>query len=179
MKPPGNNDETTDRYRGALLGLAAGDAVGTTLEFRPPGSFDPIQDMAGGGPFGLKPGQWTDDTAMALCLADSLLARRGFDAADQMDRYTRWHREGYLSSTGACFDIGNTVHAALGRYAATGDPLAGSTDPQSAGNGSLMRLAPIPMTWAGDPNARHRPRRADVAKADGVLTDPSSLLFHW
>jgi len=77
---------------------------------------------------------------MALCLADSLLARRGFDGADQMDRYTRWYREGYFSSTGACFDIGNTVRAALERYAATGDPLAGSTDPQSAGNGSLMRL---------------------------------------
>ncbi|MDZ7841668.1 MAG: ADP-ribosylglycohydrolase family protein [Gammaproteobacteria bacterium] len=153
VKPTENNIDTTDRYRGALLGLAAGDAVGTALEFRPPGSFDPIQDMVGGGPFGLKPGQWTDDTAMALCLADSLLARRGFDAADQMDRYTRWYREGYLSSTGQCFDIGNTVRAALERYAATGDPLAGSTDPRSAGNGSLMRLAPIPMAWAGDPNA--------------------------
>ncbi len=55
-----------DRYRGALLGLAAGDALGTTLEFRAPGSFEPIEDMVGGGPFGLDPGEWTDDTSMAL-----------------------------------------------------------------------------------------------------------------
>lgn len=153
MEPPEDNNDTMGRYRGALLGLAAGDAVGTTLEFRQPGSFNPIQDMLGGGPFELKPGQWTDDTSMALCLAESLLARRGFDAADQMDRYTRWHQEGYLSSTGECFDIGNTVRTALDRYAATGDPMAGSTDPRSAGNGSLMRLAPIPMAYAHDPDA--------------------------
>ena len=60
---------TRDRFRGCLLGLAAGDALGTTLEFKPPGSFEPIVDMVGGGPFGLRPGQWTDDTSMALCLA--------------------------------------------------------------------------------------------------------------
>lgn len=61
-----------DRYRGALLGLAAADAVGTTLEFRPRGTFAPIDDMEGGGPFGLKAGQWTDDTSMALCLGNHL-----------------------------------------------------------------------------------------------------------
>ena len=79
-----------------------GDALGTTLEFKPPGSFEPIDDMVGGGPFRLQPGQWTDDTSMALCLATSLLECGGFDAADQMQRYVRWWREGYLSSTGSC-----------------------------------------------------------------------------
>ena len=68
-----------DRYKGCLLGLAVGDALGTTLEFRSPGSFEPIDDMIGGGPFGLKPGQWTDDTSMALCLAESLIECKGFD----------------------------------------------------------------------------------------------------
>jgi ADP-ribosyl-[dinitrogen reductase] hydrolase len=93
-----------DRYRGALLGLAAGDALGTTLEFKAPGAFEPISDMVGGGPFRLQPGQWTDDTSMALCLAESLVRCQGFDPEDQMDRYCRWWREGYMSSTGACFD---------------------------------------------------------------------------
>ena len=139
-----------DRFRGCLLGLAAGDALGTTLEFKPPGSFEPIDDMVGGGPFGLQPGQWTDDTSMALCLATSLVERGGFDATDQMQRYVRWWREGYLSSTGSCRDIGNTVSAALSRFIEHGDPYAGSTDPHSAGNGSLMRLAPVPMYLAGD-----------------------------
>ena len=125
-------------FRGCLLGLAAGDALGTTLEFKPPGTFEPIDDMVGGGTFDLQPGQWTDDTSMALCLATSLIECGGFDAADQMQRYVRWVGQGYLSSTGTCFDIGNTVSGALSRFVRHGDPYAGSTDPRSAGNGSLM-----------------------------------------
>ncbi|MDZ7703262.1 MAG: ADP-ribosylglycohydrolase family protein [Trueperaceae bacterium] len=140
-----------EHYRGALLGLAVGDALGTTLEFMPPGSFEPITDMVGGGPFGLEPGQWTDDTSMALCLADSLIRRESFDAHDQMLRYVRWYREGYLSSTGHCFDIGNTTRTALERFEKTGDAYAGSRDPNRAGNGSLMRLAPVPLAYANQP----------------------------
>ncbi|GAB4251803.1 MAG: ADP-ribosylglycohydrolase family protein [Deferrisoma sp.] len=146
----GMNSEE-DRFAGCLLGLAVGDAVGTAVEFRPPGTFEPVTDMTGGGPFGLEPGQWTDDTSMALCLADSLLEAGGFDPADQMRRYVRWWREGYRSSTDRCFDIGNTVRAALARFEATGEPFSGSTDPRSAGNGSLMRLAPVAMRYAADP----------------------------
>jgi ADP-ribosyl-[dinitrogen reductase] hydrolase len=84
-----------------------------TVEFRPRGSFEPLTDMIGGGPFGLRPGQWTDDTSMALCLAESLLVHGGFDAQDQMARYLNWWKGGYLSSTGTCFDIGTTVRSAL------------------------------------------------------------------
>ncbi len=142
-----NPSELADRYLETLLGLAIGDAVGTTLEFTTPGSFMPITDMVGGGPFGLKKGQWTDDTSMALCLAESLIQCRDFDAADQMRRYVRWWKQGHLSSTGRCFDIGTTVRAALGRFETTAEPMAGSTDPNSAGNGSLMRLAPIPLAY--------------------------------
>lgn len=145
-----NDQETRDRFRGCLVGLAVGDALGTTLEFRPPGSFDPVSDMIGKGPFDLMPGQWTDDTSMALCLAASLIERGEFDPGDQMDRYVRWWREGYMSSTGRCFDIGNTTAAALSGYETTGDPWSGPADDWSAGNGSLMRLAPVPMFFAGD-----------------------------
>lgn len=139
-----------DRYRGSLLGLACGDAVGTTLEFKRRGSFAPITDMVGGGPFNLKPGQWTDDTSMALCLAESLLHKDGFDARDQMARYLNWWQWGYLSSTGDCFDIGMTVREALTLFQNTGDPFAGSTDPYSAGNGSMMRLAPVVLFYYPD-----------------------------
>lgn len=144
-------DDHFDRFAGALLGLAVADAVGTTLEFKSPGSFTPISDMVGGGPFGLQPGQWTDDTSMALCLAASLVETQTFDPRDQMERYVRWQRDGYMSSTGVCFDIGNTVAGALRRYRQTGDPLAGSTDPHTAGNGSIMRLAPVPMAYHDNP----------------------------
>src|SRR5438874_9670654 len=111
---------TLDRYRGCLLGLAAGDALGTTLEFKAPGTFEPIDDIVGGGVFRLKPGQWTDDTSMALCLAESLLILREFDPIHQLQLYCRWWQNGYLSSTGRCFDIGNTTSAALERYLQTG-----------------------------------------------------------
>lgn len=154
----------SERYRGCLLGLACGDAVGTTVEFMPRGSFAPVTGMAGGGPFNLKAGQWTDDTSMALCLAESLLEKGGFDAADQMNRYVRWWQSGHLSSTGECFDIGMTVCAALGRYQASGDPMAGSTDRRAAGNGSLMRLAPVVLF--GFPDAE----RTDVLVADSSRT---------
>ena len=137
------NPSHLDRCAGALLGLACGDAVGTTVEFSPRGSFRPLTDMVGGGPFGLRAGQWTDDTSMALCLAESLLVKDGFDAVDQMGRYLNWWRWGYLSSTGRCFDIGGTVRAALHRYELTKDPFAGSEAPDTAGNGALMRLAPV------------------------------------
>ena len=142
--------ESRSRFLGCLTGLAVGDAVGTTLEFKPPGSFKPIADMIGGGPFHLKPGQWTDDTSMALCLAASLLEKKSFDPIDQLERYLKWYETGYMSSTGRCFDIGNTVRGALDRFKRTRAPYCGSTDPRSAGNGSLMRLAPVPMFFLGD-----------------------------
>jgi len=145
-----SNASTLDRFRGCLLGLACGDAVGTTLEFRPRGSFTPIVDMVGGGPFGLQPGQWTDDTSMALCLAESLLRHGAFNARDQMGRYLNWWRHGYLSSTGECFDIGNATREALEEYCRTQDPFAGSTRSDRAGNGSLMRLAPVAMFFHGE-----------------------------
>jgi ADP-ribosyl-[dinitrogen reductase] hydrolase len=155
---------TRSRYRGALLGLASGDALGTTLEFRSPGSFEPITDMVGGGPFHLRPGQWTDDTSMALCLAESLVERRGFDATDQMNRYVRWYRDGYLSSTGDFFDIGTATRAALERFEREGEPYAGSTDPRTAGNGSIMRLAPVALAFAANP-VEAVERAADSSRA--------------
>ncbi|KPL81385.1 ADP-ribosylglycohydrolase family protein [Herpetosiphon geysericola] len=140
-----------ERYRGCLLGLAVGDAVGTTVEFSPPGSFKPLTDMVGGGPFNLPLGAWTDDTSMALCLAASLIERQGFDAVDQMQRYCRWRDYGYMSSTGSCFDCGITVGKALSSFQRTGEPYSGSTDPATAGNGSLMRLAPVVLAYASQP----------------------------
>ncbi|KIQ22914.1 ADP-ribosylglycohydrolase [Variovorax paradoxus] len=141
------------RYQGCLLGLACGDAVGTTVEFSSRGSFTPVTGMHGGGPFGLEPGEWTDDTSMALCLAASLIHCQGFDAIDQMNRYCNWRNVGYMSSNGRCFDIGGTVSAALTRYLASGDPFAGDPSPRTAGNGALMRLAPVPMFFAASAEA--------------------------
>ena len=139
-----------NRYQGCLLGLAVGDAVGTSVEFKRRGSFPKVTDMLGGGTFQLAPGQWTDDTSMALCLATSLVETQAFDLLDQMQRYIRWWKTGYLSSNGRCFDVGLTVSEAFRRFEASGDPLSGPTRVNSAGNGSLMRLAPVPLAYAPD-----------------------------
>lgn len=140
-----------DRYRGCLLGLAAGDALGTTLEFKSPGSFRPLADMVGGGPFSLRPGEWTDDTSMALCLAESLVAKREFDPIHQLEPYLRWYLDGHLSVKGRCFDIGIATRTALDRFQRTREPYCGDPSPRAAGNGSLMRLAPGPLAFAHDP----------------------------
>ena len=141
---------TRDRAIGALVGLAVGDAVGTTLEFKSPGSFTPITDMVGGGPFRLPVGAWTDDTSMAMCLAESILDTGSIDPADQLRRYVLWRGEGYWSSTGECFDIGITTSGALSRFARSGAVTDPDPDEESAANGSLMRLAPVPIRWHTD-----------------------------
>lgn len=135
------------RAKGCLLGLAVGDAVGTATEFKRKDSFCPITDMVGGGVFRLAKGQWTDDTSMALCLADSLIECQGFDANDQMQRYCRWYLQGENSVTGRCFDIGGATRQALELFLKTKEPYAGSTYSHQSGNGSLMRLAPIPLAY--------------------------------
>ena len=163
--PARTADGIRDRALGAFLGLAVGDAVGTTLEFRPRDTQPRLEDMVGGGPFDQPPGGWTDDTSMALALADSLAACGTLDCRDLMDRFVRWWREGEYSHMGGCFDIGTTTREALQRYQRTGDPLAGSTDRWSAGNGSLMRLAPVAVRFWDD-----RPRAIAAAAEQSRTT---------
>jgi ADP-ribosylglycohydrolase len=143
--------EIVDRFRGAVIGLAVGDCMGVPLEFKAPGTFEPVNEMVGGGCFGLKPGEWTDDTSLALCLAESLAVSGGFDPVDQMKRYSLWYRDGRLSVTGECFDIGNTTRHALHSFERTGEPYSGPSNERSAGNGSIMRLAPVPLFFSFDP----------------------------
>lgn len=154
-----------DRATGSLLGLALGDAVGTTLEFKTRDTAPLLTDMIGGGPFRLEAGQWTDDTAMALALADSLFAIADLDAADLMQRFSDWRSKGVYSCTGSCFDIGVTTQQAISRWQETGDPVAGSTDPNTAGNGSLMRLAPVAIR-----HHRNRIKMRDIAARQSRVT---------
>lgn len=138
-----------NRATGCSLGLAIGDALGAPVEFSDPGTFKPVTGYRSGGPFNLQAGQYTDDTSMALCLADSLIACKGLDLEDQIERYVRWYCDGENSSTGDCFDIGNGTAQALNRYIADGNPSAGS--PTAEGNGSIMRLAPVAIAFWFDP----------------------------
>ena len=139
-----------DRAIGAMMGLAIGDAMGMPVEFCPRGKFDPVTEYRAGGPFKLQAGQWTDDTAMSLCIASSLIECNGFDAAHQMKQYSRWIDDGYLSCTGKAVGIGQTILKAMIRYHKTQDPIQGDTNPRRSGNGCIMRLAPVPIYYSHD-----------------------------
>jgi ADP-ribosylglycohydrolase len=133
--------------RGAFLGLTVGDALGAAVEFKPPGSFSPVTQFRGGGPHRLKPGEWTDDTSMALALADSI-SSVGWDLNDQARRYVDWWRTGKYSVNDRCFDVGVTTMRALGRFMDDGDARSsGDPHPSASGNGSIMRLAPVPLAF--------------------------------
>lgn len=144
-------DNKLDRFLGCLVGLAVGDALGTTLEFTSysEAQANPVKNIVGGGPFNLPAGYWTDDTSMALCLADSIIEKGGFDAFDQMSKYLDWYQTGYNSSNGRCFDIGMATAKALRQFRSTSNPY--TTDINAAGNGVIMRIAPVPMLFNGDP----------------------------
>lgn len=136
-----------DRQRGALFGLAVGDALGAAVEFMSPGTFEPVADYRAGGPHGLAPGEWTDDTSMALALADSI-GSVGWDLNDQARRYVAWWQVGDYSVTGRCFDIGITTRQALYRFLQCYDARqSGDPAPRASGNGSIMRLAPVPIAF--------------------------------
>lgn len=156
--------EVLDRGAGSLLGLAVGDAVGATLEFRRRDSYEPLTDMVGGGPFHLRRGEWTDDTAMALALADSLIENDGLDEADLLARFCDWQDNGAYSCTGVCFDIGTVTSRALSKWRRTGN-MSGPTEPNTAGNGSLMRLAPVAIRYWNDAD-----RREDAAARQSRTT---------
>jgi ADP-ribosyl-[dinitrogen reductase] hydrolase len=136
-----------ERFVGTLFGLAIGDAVAAATQFRRPGSFTPIGDMIGGGPFDLPRGAWSDDTAMALCLAESLLERNDFDARDQVQRYCRWQQEGYLSSTGQCVGITASTSRSLGIANWRRVVFPGSHDPEQLDPEPLSRVAAIALFY--------------------------------
>jgi ADP-ribosyl-[dinitrogen reductase] hydrolase len=137
-----------DRRRGALIGLAVGDALGAAVEFRRPGTFPPVTGFRDGGPHRLNAGEWTDDTSMALALADSI-ATAGWNLNDQAARYVQWWQFGTYSVNGRCFDIGITTRSALSAFCGQKNALvSGDRSEEASGNGSIMRLAPVPIRYA-------------------------------
>lgn len=138
-----------DNAIGSFIGLAVGDALGTPAEFKSPGEFEPITTMRGGGVFRLNPGEWTDDTSMALCIADSLIDKTVYSPTDIMERFVRWFRSGYNSHNGRCFDIGTTIRQSLLRFETNQVMYHQLSDPFSAGNGAIMRFAPLAI-WEKD-----------------------------
>jgi ADP-ribosylglycohydrolase len=159
-----------DHQRGALIGLAIGDALGAAIEFSRPGTFARVTGYRDGGPHRLRAGEWTDDASMALALADSI-ASVGWDLSDQAERYVQWWKTGKYSVNGRCFDIGLTTSRALGKYMADKNALdAGDASESASGNGSIMRLAPVPIRFL----AFYPGKLEEISR----LADESSLPTH-
>jgi len=167
-----------ERFQGALLGLAVGDSLASHTQFRKPGTFAVVGDLLGGGPFDLPRGAWTDDTAMALLLAESLLAREGFDAHDQVQRYVRWQREGYGSATGQCVGITANVARSLATAQYKRQPFAGSHDPDQLDKDPLSRTAPAVLYFfANAPSAVAKAAEAARLTAQAPLVLDCVRLF--
>jgi ADP-ribosylglycohydrolase len=149
-----------------------GDALGAAVEFMSPGSFLPVTGYRAGGPHGLDPGEWTDDTSLALALADSI-ATTGWNLDDQATRYLRWWRDGAYSVNGRCFDIGGTTASALRRFEKTRDASrSGERSPGASGNGSIMRLAPVAISFC-ELFPADVSRLADLAAESSLTTHAS------
>ena len=140
-----------DRFLGALVGLAVGDALAAATQFRKPGTFSPIGDLLGGGPFDLPRGAWSDDTSMALCLAESLLEANSFDPRDQVERYRRWQQQGHLSATGQCLGITAGTAKALAQAQWRRQLFSGSHDPNQLDPEVLSRVAPAVLFYFPNP----------------------------
>ena len=167
-----------ERFLGALMGLAVGDAVGAATQYRRPGTFTPVADMLGGGPFALPRGAWSDDTAMALCLAQSLLECEGFDPADQVERYRRWQRDGHLSATGQCLGITASTAHALAVAGWRHQPFSGSHDPAQLDPEPLSRVvAPVLFAFAMPAEAERLARESarTTCQANTVLSACADL----
>lgn len=158
------------RATGTLLGLAIGDALGAPVEFQRRGSFELVTDMMSGGYFRLPAGAWTDDTAQALCLANSLLENPDFSAGDFLDRLWGWMERGENTSTGIAIGVGQNTLRVMGNYRRTGALLAPRMPGKSDGNGALMRLAPVAsMHW------RDSVKACQIASAQSRATHHSDL----
>lgn len=137
---------TQSRALATFLGLAVGDALGAPVEFKQPGEFTPVTEYRYSPVWHTEPGYWTDDTSMAICLAESILSRNTVDPQDLLERFSRWYLQGENSSTGVCFDIGTTTRSNIEAFLSSGVTQAPDIAYQS-GNGGIMRLAPVVIRW--------------------------------
>lgn len=154
---PGKVEATPeDRALGAIVGLAIGDALGAPVEFCRRDTFEPVTGMRAGGYFKLPAGAWTDDTAMALCLAESLIEHSELDQKDLLDRFCSWAEKGANTSTGVCVGIGQNTLRVLGNYHRKGELFAPETRQKSDGNGAIMRLAPVAVRHWRNPSEAQR-----------------------
>lgn len=135
-------DVVNNRLKTSIVGTIIGDALGATNEFTDKSNAKQLTTIVGGGPFDLKIGEWTDDTSMMLCILESIKEKVTLDTIDMANKLVQWYKDGKFSVKGYCFDIGSTTRRALDYYMQNKVFISEFSD-QEAGNGSLVRLAPL------------------------------------
>ena len=162
------NNTEKDRAIGCFIGLAIGDALGCSVEFKEVGEFDPVTEMRYSGVWRIPAGYWTDDTSMALCLADSIIANDSINPTDLLERFARWYQHGENSSTGRCFDIGGTTRKAITEFLKTKTYQPAENRFDLNGNGSIMRLAPVAVRWFREPTVMKQAARLQSMTTHGA-----------
>ena len=155
-----------DKAIGMFMGLFIGDALGAPLEFiRPHEMTKTLTQMEGGGVHNTAEGEWTDDGAMAVAIADAYIGSKRFDPENIAMNFKMWKKTGHFGTRNYVFDIGRTCSEAIDRITPT-HPYAGSCSYSSSGNGSIMRVAPVVL-------ANHNCMPSAVAQSVAV-----SLMTH-
>lgn len=156
---------------GSFLGSAVGDALGAPLEFYRRDK-ENITDMTTGGILNLRLGEWTDDTSMSICLAESLLLN-DFDLEDQMRHYVNWYKHGKYCTREKCFDIGNSTKFALDDYIDSGNYISKNLSNLSSGNGSIMRLSPISILYNSTEDSENFKTLINLSRKSSITTHPN------
>ena len=173
--PDMDAEAVRDRAVGALLGLALGDALGSTRDGAPRDSTLPVAGLAGDGRYNLAAGQWTAPTTMAVALATSLIERRSFDEADFLERLAWWEADGEFSCTGTCIGMSASVAGALARFRGMGELLADPADRSDADGAALVRLPPVAIRYWQSGGADGPLRDVAVRQSRTTNADPASL----
>ena len=172
-------DKLRDKKLGTLIGLAVGDAMGAPYEFLDKSRYTPTREYNTGGAHAVSLGEWTDDTSMALCLAQSLIDSSGFNVIDQMEKYLKWYRLGYMSTRNVCFDIGNATRNAICEFENSNHtiPYTRTGNYQTNGNGSIMRLAPIPMLYNNKTEMKTAAKNSSLTTHRGIEAYQCAILL--
>lgn len=165
---------TQDEALGMFIGTAVGDALGAPLEFcSASDSNSLLTEMVGGGVHNTAVGEWTDDTAMMMCITDAYLAYKRFAPSAIMQNFKRWRNSGAFGTRNYCFDIGNTTSEAL-QCASNKRPYGASASLMTDGNGGIMRMAPHIVF-----NHTNKTMAIAEAVAGGLLTHGTSKCIQY
>eukprot|EP01130_Rhizamoeba_saxonica_P011617 TRINITY_DN4829_c0_g1_i2.p1 TRINITY_DN4829_c0_g1~~TRINITY_DN4829_c0_g1_i2.p1 ORF type:complete len:383 (-),score=78.72 TRINITY_DN4829_c0_g1_i2:1761-2909(-) len=174
-----DEDIEFDRALGSIFGLVVGDALGAPLEFSPVQygttelhGFEDINiwNESHYNHFRLEPGQWTDDSSMSFCLADSLILNNGLNCKHLRMMFLNWWQFGYANAfvSRSSVGLGGNINISFGDFIRNRGDHTTAGDKQTSGNGSIMRLAPIAIFYRNDNDALYMAEQQSLSTHQGI-----------